>query len=297
MKKVHDLLVHPFDASSEKEVPFAVSFLDQVCGHPRVEVPHRHTFYEILYVTGGQGTHVVDFEPYRLKTPSFYFISPGQVHFWRIQAPLGGCILMFIEDFLVYPSSSLNKMAEIAFFHAVGEAPELRLTPEQAKEIDVLMTSIKQEFQSEAISRASVLRAYLHILVVQLQRLFMSKKQKKNSINESVLVRKFKRLVADQFATERSIEAYAEHIGVSVSHLTHILKSMTGYSPGALIRNEIAMEAKRLLVHTELTISEVGYRLNFEDPSYFGRFFKRETGMMPSLFRQQIRKKYQIFPE
>ena len=56
------------------------------------------------------------------------------------------------------------------------------------------------------------------------------------------------------------------------------------------------MEAKRLHVHTELTVTEVGHRLHFEAPSYFGRFFWRETGVTAPLFRQQIRKKYQIFP-
>ena len=112
-----------------------------------------------------------------------------------------------------------------------------------------------------------------------------------------MLIKKFKNLVAQHFAEEQSVHAYAERLGVSTGHLSDVIKSMTGSSPGQLIRNEIVLEAKRLLVHTELTIAEIGYSLSFEDPSYFSRFFKRETGMNPAVFRLQTREKYHIFPE
>ena len=86
-------------------------------------------------------------------------------------------------------------------------------------------------------------------------------------------------------------------MGVSASHLSNTLKTMTGFTPAQLIHNEILLEAKRMLVHTRQTVSEVGYRLGFEDPSYFSRFFKREIGMNPTQFQTDIREKYQIFPE
>ena len=291
-----DIFVHSLDEYLFEGMPFATGPLYQLCGRILLETPHRHTFYEILYITEGDGTHFIDFEPYPLKPPAFYFISPGQVHLWQVRSTLQGRVLMFEEDFLVFPSSNISKTNEITFFHNVGEAPELHLTQDQAAKIDSLLKSIFQEYKSEGFSRASMLRAYIHILIIQLQRLHMIDHPKQNAINESELVRRFKRLVAAHYNTEHSIQTYADDLGVSISHLNNILKSMTGYSPGQLIRHEIAMEAKRLLVHTELSISEVGYRLRFEDPSYFGRFFKRETGMNPALFREQIREKYQLFP-
>ncbi len=94
-----------------------------------------------------------------------------------------------------------------------------------------------------------------------------------------------------------SVREYAEAMGISESHLNNIMKSMTGYTPARLIHNETILEAKRLLIHSDLTVSEVGYHLNFEDPSYFSRFFKRETGLNPKQFRIGIREKYQLFKE
>jgi len=66
-----------------------------------------------------------------------------------------------------------------------------------------------------------------------------------------------------------------------------------GVSAGALVRQRRILEAKRLLVHTDMTVSEIAYALNYADPSYFGRFFKRETNLTSSGFRQQFKRKYQ----
>ena len=79
-----------------------------------------------------------------------------------------------------------------------------------------------------------------------------------------------------------------------MTHLRNSVKEKTGRSPGHILRQEIALEAKRLLIHSELTAAEIGFKLGFDDPSYFGRFFKRESGLSPTAFRQRIIEKYQL---
>ena len=81
---------------------------------------------------------------------------------------------------------------------------------------------------------------------------------------------------------------YADQLGVTVSHLSGSVKAVTGLTPGQLIRQEVVLEAKRLFTHTDLTSAEIGHRLSFDDPSYFGRFFKRETAMTTMQFRESI---------
>lgn len=255
---------------------------------------HRHTFYEILYITSGVGNHIVDFKSYKLKPPMFYFISPGQVHFWDLTLPIEGLTLIFSEDFLVFPSSGLNAIEELTFFHTVGDLPELFLQEKQFRKIDELLKLIESEYQTKNINRASVLRAFLHIFITQLQRLVHNINGENKVTSQSSLVRRFKHL-ATKNLKGLSVQEYAERMGVSSSHLSNIVKSLTGYTPAQIIHNEIILEAKRLLVHTELTISEIGFKLGFEDPSYFSRFFLREAGLRPQQFRNQIREKYHLF--
>jgi AraC-like DNA-binding protein len=84
-------------------------------------------------------------------------------------------------------------------------------------------------------------------------------------------------------------------LGVTTSHLSDSMRLETGLTAGELIRARLILEAKRLLLHSELTIAEIGYELGFGDPSYFSRFVRREIKTSPAEFRDRIREKYRIF--
>jgi len=70
------------------------------------------------------------------------------------------------------------------------------------------------------------------------------------------------------------------------------VKKQTGKSPSQLIADRVILEAKRLLVHTTDSVKEIAYLLNFNEATYFYRFFKKYTGQTPEHFRDEIRKKY-----
>ena len=282
------------DITDETDIPFATSPLEYDCMN---QAAHRHSFYEIFYIASASGYHVVDSEPLKVDPPLFYFISPGQIHSWELAGTFEGFFLAFSEDFLVSPSSGFSTIEEVTFFHTVSRSPELRLDKEQAGETFELLRDINSEYEGRESNRASVLRAYLHILITRLQRLTHNSPRETKPFRQSSLVRKFKHLVTKNLLNRLSVREYAEAMGISESHLNNIMKSMTGYTPARLIHNETILEAKRLLIHSDLTVSEVGYHLNFEDPSYFSRFFKRETGLNPKQFRAGIREKYQLFKE
>ena len=81
------------------------------------------------------------------------------------------------------------------------------------------------------------------------------------------------------------VSAYARTLAVSSSHLNAVVRRQLGRSPTDLIQERVALEARRLLLHTDETAARVGYALGFDDPSYFARFFKRRTGKSPTTFR------------
>jgi AraC-like DNA-binding protein len=141
------------------------------------------------------------------------------------------------------------------------------------------------------------LQAYLHILLVHIQRLAMALHPDPPLTASVAIVREFRRLVSLHSATERSIRVYAQEIGITTSHLCDTVKAVTGFTPGQILRQTVVLEAKRLLANTDLTVAEIGYRLNFKDPAYFGRFFRREAHTSPSAFRQEIRIKYHVLPK
>ncbi len=251
--------------------------------------PHRHDFYEVLYITGGAGTHYIDFNAYEIKPNTFYFISPGQVHYWETTVPIEGEILVFTSDFLLLAPSDYMVLHELSFFHTVEGKPTLTVGEADHAHIQALFQSLAAEFRSNKFRTSSVLRAYLHILLIHIQRICAQQDDASDSPADNAaqsLTRQFKQLVAQPANLGQSVNDYASQLSVSVNHLNKIIKTTTGYTPGQLIRQEVVLEAKRLFRHTELNATEIAFRLGFTDPSYFGRYFKREVGVSPGQFRQ-----------
>ena len=308
MKKKADIPFHSYNEAvakvqhadrmphqpSNPQFPFLFTKFELMKALNQADYAHRHDCYEVLYICEGAGTHIIDFEPYPIQPPMFFFLSKDQVHYWDVKKPLKGYALLFPEEFIALPSSSILRTHDFAFFHQVGQMPCLSVVQENLTVINGLFAGIEQEYHHENARSLSSLRSYLHILLTQLNRLYTSNHSDKHSVATSSLVYQFERLVSEHFITDHSAQDYAEKIGVNTNHLTDTIKAETGYTPGQLIRQKLILEAKRLLVHSPITVAEIGYRLNFEDSSYFGRFFKRETGMSPLIFRQQTREQYQV---
>ena len=78
---------------------------------------------------------------------------------------------------------------------------------------------------------------------------------------------------------------YLTALSVSSRVLVNAVLAETGKSPSAWIRDRTLLEARRLVTYTDLTISEIAYRLNFRNVSYFVRFYRRLTGMSPGAAR------------
>lgn len=292
-RNVNNMDGHPA-LSIDQNFPFIITQFDIMNEVAQAEFPHRHDYYEIVFVEDGSGKHIIDYESYEIKPPAFYFLSKGQIHFWKLKKELTGKVILFPREFLIPPATAFNHEGDLAFFNGLSKASCVYINDENLPRINELMTNIKEEFLQKSDSSLSMLRAYMHILIVTLFRIY-AKKQNKNILDPSnAIVRKFRQLVSENYLTAHSVQEYADLIGISSTHLRDTVKGITGYSPGQLIRQEIIFEAKRRLANTELTTAEIGYTLNFEDTSYFSRFFKRETGKSPSIYREEIRKKYQI---
>ena len=72
------------------------------------------------------------------------------------------------------------------------------------------------------------------------------------------------------------------------SNPVRLLKQETGKTALELIHLYVISEAKNLLLSGERSISEIAYQLGFENPPYFSRLFKKEVGISPKEFKNQI---------
>jgi AraC-like DNA-binding protein len=267
--------MHRLEVPMPNALPFVIGTFDTIGPMSRADFPHRHTFYEIVYVTGGTGSHVVDLASWPLRPPHLCAIVPGQVHHWDNVRDLDGFVVLFTDDFL------LDHPTDRDLLRKLSERPWL--SPEEPARIVQLITDMHDEYCGGAEGVESVLRALLHVLIVRAARL-----------TEVATAPPPARAgaVAAQFASLNgqtdlwSVQAYAERIGVTPGYLTEAIKTATGRTPSQLIREARVHEAKRLLARTDLSVRQIAARTGFADPAYFCRFFRRETGQSPGDFRR-----------
>lgn len=289
--------LHRLDVPAPHLLPFAIGSFDTIGPLSRAGFPHRHSFHEIVYVTGGTGTHVLDEDRRPLCPPHLCFITPGQVHYWDGVHGLRGWVVLFTDDFLLAHPGDRDALARL------GERPWLRPGPDDAARLSGLIGEMLREYGERAPSFTSVLQAQLHILIARALRMSAphdapgpggapgsgdtgAGRTDFVSGRSALVAREFTRLLAQPGSLGRSVRSYADELGVSVGHLTELVKRGTGRTPGRLIRHAQTVEAKRLLSGSELTVTQVARRVGFGDPAYFCRFFRRETGLSPGDFRR-----------
>ena len=110
-------------------------------------------------------------------------------------------------------------------------------------------------------------------------------RKKKKLPHKEDIFKQFLKLVETHHYKERDISFYAEKLCLTPKYLSSIIRDVSGELAGNWIDNYVIIEAKALLISSNLTIQEICYKLNFSTPSSFTRFFKRITGMSPRKFR------------
>ncbi|MFB7665248.1 helix-turn-helix domain-containing protein [Kitasatospora sp. NPDC056138] len=283
---VRDLAVplHVLEVPLPHVLPFAIGSFDSIGPMSRAAFPHRHSFYEIAYVTGGSGCHVVDLARRPLRPPHLCVIAPGQVHHWEDADDVSGWVMLFNEEFLLAHPEDGGALRE------VSSRPWLSLDARAARRFGGLVEEMAREYREAEDGYVGVLRSQLHVLSVWALRA-MGGADGAPAAEERVggrpgeLVTEFTRLIALPGRTDRSVRSYARELGVSAGYLSEVVKAALGLTPGTLIRRSQTLEAQRLLLRTDLTVRQISREAGFADPAYFCRFFRRETGLSPGEYR------------
>lgn len=244
----------------------------------------------IVYIISGSGRHVIDCEEYPLWPGTLYFLRPDQVHLWEYRTLPTGYALSFSQEVLSTKPQPDGGAGDADLFDDLADAGPLRLSTAEARTIRPVIEEMVREYEGVGWDYWSVLHAYLHVLLVRSHRLL-----RYEAVSECrpyparPLVRRFHDLVRHSGGRQQRVRDYSERLGITPSHLADVVREVTGRTPGQIIRAAQIAEAQRLLQHTDQTIAEIAYELGFRDTAYFGRFFKRETGVTPGRFRRQTR--------
>lgn len=244
--------------------------------------PHRHSFYHILYIEKGNGVHTIDFIDHEIENEMIFFVSPGQVHNLEFfDNNSSGAMINFSEDLFSTFLANNQLIDNFAFFNRSGKVSKLNVSNNLNK-IKPLIKDLKTE------KRIEILRLHLLELLYESNEIVSRLLNTSSQESYSEKLFKFELLIEDNFIREHYPKFYAEKLSITPNYLTKLCSDIRGKTAGELIRERIVLEAKRLLVNSQLDISEISFQLGFEDNSYFTKFFKTSEKLTPKQFRKNL---------
>lgn len=282
-KKQENIPLHT--AELAHSAGFRVEYFDmssELDTDPALEA-HRDDHYIFYVQTEGHTEVMLDFETLRLEGLVAGYIKPGQIHHY-IGRLSSGFFLAADPSVLDGPTRTIleNEPASHQILPIHADSPILqsfRLLLEESRK------PLQHPLQLNA--QLSLVKAGTALLASAIT-LKHARNAKPQSRADGILV-EFRELVKQHFLMAKSAGQYALMMNISTAYLNEVVKQQTGFTASYWIQQEILLEAKRLLVHTDLSAKEIAYRTGYDDPTYFSRLFKKVNGCSPLHFRARHR--------
>jgi AraC-like DNA-binding protein len=270
---------------------FNIFKLEPFAGKNAKPLPYkRRDFYKVMLVHGGGRVHYAD-KVVDVQQQVLSFSNPQIPYKWEhTQDIVKGVYCVFDPHFF----EGWGDIDTYSVFRPHGEHI-FELTDDQVEELSRVFERMLNEIQSDYPHKYDVLRNLVFELVHFAMKIRpvppMQNKEGNASQRISTL---FLELLERQFPVDeshpkvklRSASDFAEQLNVHVNHLNRAVKETTQKTTTEIITERIVKEAKSLLKHSNLDVSEIAYSLNFKETTHFSNFFKKHTAYSPTMFRQ-----------
>lgn len=255
--------------------------------YKHLHTAHRHSFYHLVYFTKGAGLQQIDFKEYPVQPGLIYFMTPGQVHSWSFTEEVDGYIVNFSQAYFSSYLSNPQYLQNFNFFDELATDTVYVLPAHSREKIIDLFEDILVEGKDPGLFHEDMVKiSMLHIFIQVSRAMELQHPVQNNAYSQKLLI-SFKKLIEANFMKLRFPKQYAELLYITPNHLNALTNDLLGISAGELIRDRIILEAKRLLINMDLSVSDISNKLSFNDESYFIKFFKKQTGFTPNKFRKQ----------
>jgi AraC family transcriptional activator of pobA len=282
--------IENFHQDHHEDSFYANTLQEHLEKHHFIHVPHKHDFYLSILFTKGSGTHDVDFTTYPVKPGYVFLLSPGQTHDWKLSKDVEGYIFFHTKAF--YDGAYANvTIRQFPFFQSIYNSPLIVLKGQSLSTITQLFKDILAEQLAQKPLKQQKLLALTTCVYIELSRCSLpAAVVRHQQIHYLARVRELEGLVDLHYKTMKSPRDYAALMNMTEKHLNRICKATLNKTTGQLIVDRIILEARRLLVQTQLPVNRVAELLGYMDNSYFSRLFKKQSGETPLAFLAKYRR-------
>ena len=254
--------------------------------------PCRIDAFIIGVGTEGETSVSFNLHEFRLKKDSMFIFTPKNILQVNSQQYFKADVIAISPDFMRRINIDIKNIMPL--FLKFVENPALTLTPEESRSMRGMIAQIEREtrgpethFSFDIVSGLIAATIY-KVGDIMYHYLAEHPEGQNNSHNRAKeYFKQFTHLLGEHFREERSVGFYARQLCITPKYLTTLIKRISGQSVSEWIDNYVILEAKTLLKYSTMSIQEIAYYLNFPNQSFFGSYFKRNTGMSPSQYKAQ----------
>ncbi|WP_295806100.1 helix-turn-helix domain-containing protein [uncultured Nitratireductor sp.] len=250
---------------------------------------HRHSaLFQMFWLTQGEGKLVGEGRGDRsFSAPCALFIPPGAAHGFHFAGDSEGIVATVLADRLSLPIAADRAFSD--FFSETRIVPVDGIGTGEGAYIDHLFRRIYAENGGVGMGRDLMLDAHVMEVLVWLAR--TAAPGHGVATRDSGRLQALETLIAAHFREHRPVGFYAERIGVSMAQLNRVARQEAGASVSQLLARRLLDAARRDLIFTPTPVQAIAYSLGFQDPAYFNRFFRRQTGTTPGAYRETERRR------
>ncbi|MCX4759589.1 AraC family transcriptional regulator [Streptomyces sp. NBC_01275] len=246
--------------------------------------PHRLDFHQVMLVREGSGSYSIDSTCFECRPGTLLWTRPNQVIQSFPQPSMDADIIMFTEAF------PLQMGAHMAMLDDVLRPSHWQLHDSESPPFQRVLSLLQEEFERPDRGLGEELLKHLLAVVLlhldQMCRLRHNNASPVSGDNGDLFLR-FRRELDRSYRATRLVEDYAAALNCSTRALARACHAVAGTSTKDMIDARVALEARRLLAHTDLPISAIARQLGFSEVTNFGKFFARRVNMTPGAFRRE----------
>ena len=247
-------------------------------------------FYMICILKKSSGVYYLDTEQIELSDNTLIFVKPGQVSNIKDAVFDEGIFLFFEGEFLDLFFNDTFFIFRFAFFHDPSRPTFLRLEDNPFDQLHQAAIEIRDEIRSLQPDSDHLLRSLLYYLLIRLNRCYTRDHHTASQLITNTYILRFRHLMEQEIRNTANVQDYATWLGISRTYLNQLCTKILFTTASEVLKARLLLEAKRELLFSPKSISEIAHELHFAAPPHFVRFFKQQTGTTPGQYRQDFSK-------
>jgi AraC-like DNA-binding protein len=262
------------------QTPIKIFPLRDIAPYLKTPIPPIFFGYNLLiYINKGYFRHQIESTSFMVQAPAVLISNYGNISAIDSvdKSAQGYCILIKEQAM-----TSLFREQEILNIFTIS--PLINLNTVDNSELNTLFDLLYQEIYTQKPYK----EYYESIFKTAMLKIIKISDSNKSLARRQEIAIAFKQLVHLHYGTEKSVNFYADKLAVSVNYLNRCVSSVFKKTSKQLILEVAIIHSQLLLLETNKSVASIAYELEFDDPSYFTRLFKKIVGISPTEYRKTV---------